>query len=134
MIPQKGQHIRCLLRNNLIIDGIVESWSDAKSVLRSLDDTSVYIIQHSAQDIVVIKIILKEPIKIKNDLSTQFEEELTKPSNDELRLKNMAELKTLLNEQEKKIIAEKLKDHHVNGDVKKVTYEQPGFFPKPRAQ
>jgi hypothetical protein len=133
MIPQKGQHIRCLLRNNLIIDGIVESWSDAKSVLRSLDDASVSIIQHSAQDIVVIKIILREPEKVKGDLSAQFTEQLAKPSDDEFRLKNMAELKTLLNEQEKKIIAEKLKDHHV-GDVKKVAYGQPGFFKKPRPE
>jgi hypothetical protein len=130
MIPQIGQHIRCLLRNNLIIDGIVESWSDAKSVLRSLDNSSVSIIQHSSQDIVVIKIILKEPEKLKSDLSSQFEEEYAKPSNDQLRLKNMAELKTLLNEQEKKIIAEKLKEHHVNDDVKKVTYGTPGFFKK----
>lgn len=129
MIPQKGQHIKCALRNNLIIDGIVESWSDAKSVLRSLDGTSVSIIQHSAQDIVVIKIILKESIQIKSELESKFEEVYQQPSDDELRLKSMGELKTLMIKQEKKIIADKIKDHHVS-DVKKVNYGQPGFFKK----
>lgn len=133
MIPQKGQQVRCVLRNNLIIDGIVESWSDGKSVLRSKDGASVSIIQHTSQDIVVIKIILKETSQIKNDLEQQFEEVCQGPSDDELRLKNLVDLRTLMAEQDKKIIAEKLKEHHVEG-VKKVAYGQPGFFTKPRTQ
>src|SRR5271166_5906266 len=131
MIPQKGQQVRCVLRNNLIIDGIVEFWSDGKSVLRSKDGVSVSIIQHTSQDIVVIKIILKEPIQIKNDLEQQFEEIRQCPSGDDLRLKNLVELNSLMAEQDKKIIVEKLKDHQIDG-VKKVAYGQPGFLKMPR--
>jgi hypothetical protein len=131
MIPQKGNHVKCLMRNNLVLEGIVDVWSDDQSILRSLDSTSVSIIQHSAQDIVVIKIILKEPVQIKKELEVKFEDEFNKPSDDNLRVKNMVELKTMLNEQEKKIVAEKLKNHHI-GEVKKISYGQPGFFSKPR--
>lgn len=131
MIPQKGNHIKCLMRNNLVLEGIVELWSNDQSILRSLDGTSVSIVQHPAQDIVVIKIILKEPTQIKKELEVKFEEEFNKPSDDDLRVKNMVELKTMLNEQEKKIVAEKLKSHHI-GEVKRTSYGQPGFFSKSR--
>lgn len=133
MTPQKGQHIKCILRNNLVVEGIVEFWSDDKSILRSLDGANISIIQHSAQDIVVIKIILKESSQIKNELETKFDEVYQQPSEDTLRLKNMAELKILMIEQEKKIIAEKIKDHHI-GEVKKVNYGQPKFFKKPGSE
>lgn len=130
MIPQKGQRVKCAMRNNIVIDGIVESWSDSQSILRSLDGTSISIIQHTAQDIVVIKILLKEPTKIKSELEKQFEEVQKSPSDNELRIKDMAELKTMMAEQERRIVSEKIKDHRVVDDVKRVMYGQPGFFKK----
>lgn len=133
MIPQKGNHIKCLMRNNSVLEGIVELWSNEQSILRSLDNLSLSIIQNPAQDIVVIKIVLKTPIQMKNDLELKFDEEYNKTSNDDLRLKNLVDLKNLLNTQEKKIVAEKLKDHHI-GEVKKINYGQPGFLPKPSAK
>ena len=140
MIPKKDQHVRCVLRNNLIIEGTVDSWSDAKSVLRSLDGSSVSIIQHTAQDIVVVKIILQEPVKekkepiqarveAKTELEKKFDEVYQSPSDNELRVKNLAELKTLMNEQERKIISERIKNHQAT-DVRKVTYGQPEFLKK----
>jgi len=129
MIPKKGQHIKCVLRNNLIIDGIVDSWSDDKSVLLSRDGASASVIQHTLQDVVVIKIIFKNLLQTKESLEQKFNETLSNPS-DDLRLKNLAELKTLMIEQEKKIISEKLKDHQI-GNVRKVEYEQPRFFKMP---
>jgi len=133
MIPQKGQHIKCIMRNNLIIDGIVESWSGAQSVLRSIDNTGFSIIQHTDQDIVAIKIIIKDSVKIKNELEEKFEEVHQLPSSNELRIKNMAELKTMMAEQEKQIISEKIKNHHIK-DIKRVIYEQPRFFQKSRTK
>jgi hypothetical protein len=130
MIPQKGSHVKCVMRNNLVLEGVVESWSDDQSILRSLDDSSLSIIQHSLEDIVVIKVILKKPLQTKKELEIKFEEEVKKPSDDNLRLKNIVELKNMLNNQEKKIIAENLKNHHI-GEIKKINYGQPGFFPKP---
>jgi hypothetical protein len=127
MNPQKGQQVRCVLRNNLIIDGVVESWTDNKSVLRAKDGSSVSVIQHTDQDVVIVKILLKESSQGTHELENQFEKELEKPSDDNLRLKNLADLKCMMIEQEKKIIANKLREHHI-GEVKKVTYGQPGFL------
>lgn len=129
MNPQKGQYIRCILRNNMIIEGIVESWSNGKSILRSLDGGSISTIQHTSQDVVAFKIILKTPVQIKKDLEEKFEQVRQKPSTDELRLKNMAELKILMVEEEKRAIAEQIKDHYINNN-RKTIYEQPGFLKK----
>lgn len=133
MNPQKGQQVKCVLRNNLIIDGIVESWTDNKSVLRAKDGSSVSVIQHTDQDVVIVKILFKEPVQMKQDLEAQFEQEWEKPSEDELRLKNLADLKSMMIEQEKKIVANKLREHHIE-EVKKVTYGQPGFLQMPRSK
>ncbi len=127
MIPQKGQHIKCVLRNNLIIDGIVDFWSDAKSALRSIDGTSISIIQHTAQDIVVVKIILKDSAQVSTELEQEFHEVYQQPSEDSLRLKNMIELKSLMAAQEKKIVTEKVRNHTVS-EVKQVSYGLPGFI------
>lgn len=129
MIPQKGQHVKCVLRNNLIIEGIVESWSDDQSILKSLDDASLSIILHTAQDILLIKIILKNSSEIKNELQVKFEEAYSQPSDDKLRLKNMVELKKLLTEQERRIVSEKIKDHHIS-NVKETKYEAPPILYK----
>lgn len=129
MNPQKGQYVRCILRNNMIIEGNVESWSSGKSTLRSSDGNSISTIQHTSQDVVAFKIILKTPIRVKKDLEEKFEQTQQLPSNDEFRLKNMAELKILMTEEEKKAISEQIKDHHINNN-RKVIYEQPGFLKK----
>jgi hypothetical protein len=47
----------------------------------------------------------------------------------DLRAKNLADLHKLKIEEEKKDIANKLKEHHIT-EIKKVKYEQPGFFKK----
>lgn len=129
MNPQKGQYVKCILRNNVIIEGNVESWSSGKSVLQSFDESSVSIIQHTSQDVVAFKIILKKPTQIKKELEDKFEQVSKNIGDDELRLKNMAELKILMIEEEKKIISDKIKDHHINNN-RKTIYEQPGFFKK----
>lgn len=129
MTPQKNQHVKCALRNNLVIEGIVESWSDDQSILKSLDDASIFIILHTTQDVLLVKIILKNSSEIKNDLQTKFEEAYSQSSDDELRLKNMVELKKLLTEQERRIISEKLKTHHIN-NIKETKYESPSILYK----
>ncbi len=126
---QKGQHVRCVLRNNLLLDGIVESWSDTISVIKSMDGLHSNIILNTIQDVMVVKIIHKQSIQAKTELDQQFDQAHSSPSSDDLRVKKMAELKTLLVEQEKKIIADKLKSHHA-GEVRKVNYELPRFYQK----
>ncbi len=47
--------------------------------------------------------------------------------------KSIAELKKDIADQERKIIADKLKNHRI-GEVTKVNYGYPGFFKKPRTK
>ena len=144
MMPKEGQHVKCVLRTGAMAEGIVEEWFNNVVQLRSLDGESVLIIPHPNEDIMLIKIVLDKPksevIKekiIKKQTHSDLEKELQKvyeqPSGDDLRTKKMAELKVLMAEQEKKIIADKLKDHRI-GDTRKVEYGQPEFYKKPRTQ
>lgn len=123
MIPKVGEHIKCVLLNNCIAEGKVVEWGD-ECTLSSLDECSFILI--SRKDIVLTKIFKKMQI---TSIENKFEEEYKKPSDDDLRTKNLAELKIELIEQEKKIVANKLKAHHI-GQNKKVEYGQPGFFKK----
>lgn len=142
----KGKQVKLLLQGNTIIEGIVKSWNSNSVQLFSLDGKSTSIITHPNEDIRVIKVIHETQVSseaINNvldkipatvsvpvqELEKQFEEIYNQPSENELRLKNLAELKKELIKQEKEIIASKLRSHHV-GDVRKVQYEQPGFFKK----
>jgi len=146
MMPKEGQHVKCVLRTGAMAEGIVEEWFNNVVQLRSLDGESILIIPHPNEDIMLIKIVLDKPkseaevIKekiIKKQTHSDLEKELQKvyeqPSGDDLRTKKMAELKVLMAEQEKKIIADKLKDHRI-GDTRKVEYGQPEFYKKPRTQ
>lgn len=132
-----GQHVKILLCNNSLIEGFVEQWGK-EIQLKSLDGESLLIIHHPDRDIVLTKVVLvetKKPVSIKElveqktELQQNFEEVYQQPSGDNLRVKKLAELKIELAKQEKKIIAEKMKDHTIS-QVKKVNYELPGFLKK----
>ena len=131
MIPQAGQHVKCVLRTGAIAEGIVENWYQNEVQLISLDGESLLIITHPEEDIMLIKILIKSKSEIlkvpvtKTELQQEFQTVYEQPSNDDLRVKKMADLKIMMAEQEKKIITEKMKDHHV-GEVKKVAYGYPG--------
>lgn len=131
MIPQMGQHVKCLLRNSSLIEGVVEEWSTKQVRLKSLDEESILIIMRPDEDIVLIKIMVvkTKPTKLKTNLEEEFKETYDLPSNDELRIQKLAELKQLLIKQDKQIIASKIKSHNL-GEVKKVDYEYPKFFSK----
>lgn len=138
MIPKDGQHVKCILRTGAIAEGIVEEWYNNVVQLRSLDGESILIIPHPNEDIMLIKILMEKPApeqvnkedyEIKNNLEKQFQKVQETPSTDPLRLKKLAELKLLMVEQEKKIIADKVKSHQV-GEPRKVQYGQPGFLKK----
>jgi hypothetical protein len=62
MIPETGQHVKCLLRNGAIAEGIVEEWFGNYVKLISLDHGSVLIIHHPDQDIMLTKIVLDDDI------------------------------------------------------------------------
>ena len=145
MIPEHGQHVKCVLRTGALAEGIVEVWSPDEVLLYSLDGESILIITHPREDIMLIKIILGQPEDDRqlvteseappNELEKQFQQVHQAPSSvdDNLRLKKMADLKIMLAEQERKIVAQKMTDHHI-GEVRKVTYGYPGPDKKSRPE
>jgi len=170
MIPETGQHVKCILRNGIVAEGIVEEWYGNFARLKSLDDESLIIIPHPTEDIMLIKIILDRPKsqaeevrdKIvahseKQKLEQRFEEvhqTMTDP-HDHDALKTLAELRNEMAKQDRKIVAEKLREHRPSPykpsttpyhyapviykkkspyQPGKVPNDQPGSNKKPRSQ
>ena len=128
MKPTKGQHIHILFTNGTTANGIVELWSDKESHLKSNDND--IIIYNTIQNVMMIMLLNKEHKENNIEiLQKKFEETYQAPSGDELRDKNLVQLKNLLNKQEKENIALKLRSHHIT-DVAGVKYGVPGFFEK----
>lgn len=123
IIPEIGQHVKCLLVSNTLAEGYVILWHPNAIKLKSLDGDSVFIIHHPDRDIVMTKVILDPPAEVETepkvlvplegttDLQQRWQETYDGPSDDELRTKKLAELKVLMIEQEKKIIKDKMKTH-----------------------
>lgn len=142
MIPQKGQYVKVVFKNGTQMEGIVESWSDKKSVLLAEDKQSLMVIMSTAEDVLAFKIILNylslEEAKRKlAETQEKFRQILQQPVKPEeietqgltaiqIKGKNLAQLKSLMIEQEKKIIAEKIREHTLQ-DVRIPRYEQPRF-------
>lgn len=140
----RGKKVRLLLQGNIIIEGVVKSWSSSSVHLISSDGKSTSIITHPNEDIRVIKVIHEDVVREQiqeetleksspqeslNEIKEKFNETYNLSSDDEFRMKNLIELRKELIKQEKEVIASKLRDHHV-GEVREVRYEQPGFFKK----
>lgn len=146
---KSGAHVKLLLIGGGYVEGIVEEWGTTVK-LKSIAEESILIIHHPERDIVVTKffdqknediveanvnddveeeIIQAKPIYV---LEKEFEETYDLPSDDDLRIKKLSELRIELNNQERKMIADKLKDQKIE-KVKKVEYDYPGFFKKPGA-
>lgn len=116
MQPQKSQFVKIVFRNGSLLEGTVLEWSDAESILLSSDEKSTLVILQTKQDILFFKIVAdylspKELPKKTLELEQAFQEEYEKPSADELRVKKLAQLKIMMNEQEKVIISHKLREH-----------------------
>lgn len=141
MTPPENSHVKILLRNNTVAEGIVKEWGDSIK-LQSLDEQSYMIILHPKEDIILFKVFLKdnlEEIKMsaeeeleenKSELENRFQQTLEQPSDDPARIKSLAELRVLLAQEDRQIIANKLKQHYI-GQPKKVEYGSPRFLTKP---
>ena len=134
MIFEIGQHVKCVLTNSSVIEGTVIEFCDDYLKLKSLDDNDLFIINNPKQNIVVTKISLNKEVKSKlihdkKELEKRFQETYNKPSNDNLRNNNLAKLKMMLIEQERKIVSEAVKNHNI-GEVKHTKYVSPDFFKK----
>jgi NurA-like 5'-3' nuclease len=134
MNPQKGDEVKLLFRNNLEIEGVVQTWSNEKSIIKCANNDNFYIIQKTAEDIVVVLVVkTPTPEKIKEELQTDFEQTYNQPSNEnlqpeDLRIQNLASLRKLLIKQDKKIVEDKLKTHSSTPFSYGVKYGVPGFL------
>jgi hypothetical protein len=135
MMPKTNQHVKCMFKNNVLLEGTVEEWYGNMIQLRSMDGKNVIVIPDPIEIMFYI-IVESEPeensIEPPTELEEQFQQVYEQPSDDPLRTKSLAELKGLMAEQEKQIIIDKLRSHHI-GDVRKVEYGYPGFYKKPGA-
>src|SRR5271166_640284 len=64
MIPEKGQHVKCFMRSTMVLEGIVQEWADTQIVLKSIDDESILIVHHPADDIILTKVMLTKAPEI----------------------------------------------------------------------
>jgi len=115
MIPQAGNVVIAIFRNNIQIEGEVVSWSDNKAVLKSLTGSSFIVIQRPLDDILFYKI---------SNAKNEYEKIKEKPIKEKEDLQNLAKLKTDLNELKRAEIREKLNTHEI-GEVKAVSYGIP---------
>jgi hypothetical protein len=139
MKMEKGQHVKCFMRNSMILEGIIEDWALAEVILKSLDGKNIIIVHRPTEDILLTKIILQEDTV--NALSTKISEtkqeireklqEVLQPTgdveNDKLNLK---QLRRLVKEQEKQMIANKKKEHFgtPNNAKRAVDYSNPNKY------
>lgn len=136
MILDKGLHVRCFMRTAaMVLEGIVEEWTDAQVVLRSISDQSFMIIHNPSMDIVFTKVVLEETPEIpaekevrvppRQHQATKLQEQIKgklqealQPSGDvDLDKLNVKELRDLVMEQEKQLIVQKRKQHFGSGNL-----------------
>lgn len=146
MIPDKGHHVKCVMRTSLVLEGIVEEWAEARVVLRSLDGESLMIIHRPTEDILLTKVMLTEPISEKKVEHNQTEaqekiktklQEVQAEVDPELQEKNIAELRDMVKEQERQIMINKRREHFGTAGAPKrsVPYSNPlgisSYSPQP---
>jgi hypothetical protein len=115
MIPQPNQQVIIFFRTGIRIEGIVVSWSDQKSVLKTSDAT-VIVIQKTLDDVMFYKI---------TNAKSVYDVAINKPIKTVEDIKSIANLKIELNELEREEIKEKLTTHVADG-MKAVEYGIPG--------
>ena len=135
MTPKVNDYVRIFFRNGMQAEGNIIMWSSNRSSLALPDGKSTCIIMKTDEDIMMLQIlndISETKIGLRehfNELEEQFENTVELPSDDDLRLKKLADLKKMMIEQEKKIISEQLKDHTIS-TVQRPQYGTPDIFKK----
>lgn len=107
-MPTAGQTIFIYFRNGMQLEGTVVSWSDTKSVLKSLTGASIIVIQKTSEDILFYRV---------SDAKNEYEKIKEKPYKDQEDIKTIASLKNNLNQIERAEIKEKLNTHSPTGAI-----------------
>lgn len=141
MIPQPGQHIKIIFRNNMVESGIVVLWSKEKSVLKALNSNNVLVIQKTDEDVMAYKICYEEK-NLKPEVKQQ-KQEVHKPvfidqelkveeriPNEKLRAMKLVELHGMKAKEEKERVRRLLTSQRNEG-LSPVEYGLPKKLQKP---
>lgn len=136
---EQGAKVKVFFRNSTQAEGIVEEWDNNEAVLISADGFNRFIIFDIKLDVLGVKIYYEEQeqeeqqnqqqVEVEKgmqEVQNQFEEVRNLPSQDDLRLKKLVDLKRLMIDQEKTIVANKLKEHVIT-EVRLPQYGIPNF-------
>lgn len=142
---EPGKHVKYFLRNGMVLEGICEKDGGSEVVLKSLDGKSLMILHKPAEDIMMTKVVLIEETEPPQEEEEPYNEpqptdhvefhdravaklrEVQQAGNDpELAEKSMTELREMVQDQDRKIIAEKRREHFGTPDAPKMTqYSSP---------
>ena len=120
MKPDKGQRVKLFMRHNsILLEGIVENWSDEQVILKSLEDDGLILVNRPSEDIMIVKITAaqvqideqKQLPEIKAEITETLRETLKPEIEPEIESANLKQLRKLAVLQDRKIIAEKSKQH-----------------------
>lgn len=128
-----GKFIKIVFKNNSIIQGIVEEWSDKEVVLFNTEKNKQYIVYNISENALLVQIDQQSKAQIKEEPAIIPEVSIIEPGMTDydlarLKAKKIAELKVLEAEQEREIVKNKLKSANVP-EVHPV-YQIPNFFKK----
>jgi hypothetical protein len=127
MIPEKGQHVKCFMRSTMVLEGVVEDWTTTEVVLKSLDGQSIMIVHRPVEDIMLTKVVLATPEEIpeetpkretpkelldaKHDIREKLQEVMTPTGDIEVDKLNLEQLRQLVHDQDRQIIAQRRRQH-----------------------
>src|SRR5208282_4312888 len=153
---EQGQHVKCFMRSTMVLEGLVEEWTEAQVVLKSLDGQSLMIIHSPATDIMITKVVLLEiseeevprrktpqewpDAQPKERIKEKLAEVLEPTGDLNIDNLNLTELRQLVHEQEKQMIAQKKKEHFGTPSAPKrsVPYSNPwgesAYYQRPRKE
>ena len=124
-----GKHVKCFLRNSMVLEGIAEEWTEQRVVLKSLDGKSMMFVHRPTEDIMMTKVMLEESTEVipvenpprdqalvvalsnNNPVREKLHEVLQPTGDEELDKLNIKQLRDLVVEQDKKIIRDKTREH-----------------------
>ncbi len=149
MMIEVGQHVRCFMRNSMVLEGIVDNWTAGEVVLKSIDGKNLMIVHHPLDDILVTKVVLKADEEISKEenheepdfqskyidepkapIKEKLAEVLQSGGDPELDKLNIQQLRSMVIEQEKQLISQKRKEHFGSaGNAKMTRYTTPRRIP-----
>lgn len=138
-----GQHVKLFLRTGMVLEGIVEESTGAQVVLRSLTDQSLMIVHRPGDDIMLTKVMPEapivefqeipeevEPTEIQTQIKAKLAEVIRPATDPNLQSMSIAELRQLVLEQERQIIAQKRREHFGSAGSAKMTRYSTPYMPR----